>query len=114
MLRRLVQRFTSRPAPSDDEIARELRDHLDLDAESLASSGNAPSSDARFAARQRFGNVSGVGEAVHDVWHWTWGTARAGRSARRPRADPRPSIQRCHRDDARDGDWRGRSDVQLL
>ena len=72
MLRRLVQRFTSRPAPSDDEIARELRDHLDLDAESLASSGNAPSSDARFAARQRFGNVSGVGEAVHDVWHWTW------------------------------------------
>jgi putative ABC transport system permease protein len=72
MLRRLLQRFTVRRAPRDDEIARELQDHLDLDAESLARLGNAPANDARFVARQRFGNVSGVSETVHDVWHWAW------------------------------------------
>ena len=72
MLRRLLERFTGGRSPSDDEIARELQDHLDLDAESLAGSGDAPPNGERLMARRRFGNVSGVGEAVHDVWHWTW------------------------------------------
>jgi len=69
MLRRLLQRLTGRPSPSDDEIARELQDHLDLDAESLAASGHT---GAPFVPRRRFGNVSGVSEAVRDVWHWAW------------------------------------------
>jgi putative ABC transport system permease protein len=71
-MRRLLQRLTGRTSPSDDEIARELQDHLDLDAESLAKSGNDLPNAAHFAARRRFGNVTGVGEAVHGVWHWAW------------------------------------------
>ncbi len=75
MLRRFLQRVTGRRSPSDEEIARELQDHLDLDAESLAKSLAAASvarNGAAFAAKRRFGNVGGVSEAVHDVWHWAW------------------------------------------
>src|SRR5579862_758554 len=71
-MRRFLQRLTGRPSPSDDEIARELRGHLDLDAESLAAAENGAPNDARFAARRRFGNVGGVSESVRDVWHWAW------------------------------------------
>src|SRR5215471_4881358 len=66
----LIARLARRGAPTDDEIARELRDHLELDSESLASSG--ASSDARFVAQRRFGNLTIVSEAVRDVWQWTW------------------------------------------
>lgn len=69
LLRRFVTRLTKRGAPTDDEIARELRDHLELDAESLRSSSAA---DARFYAQRRFGNMTNVNEAVRDVWQWTW------------------------------------------
>ena len=70
MLRRLIARLAKRGAPTDDEIARELRDHLDLDAELLASS--APAGNARFIAQRRFGNMTNVSEALRDVWQWTW------------------------------------------
>src|SRR5689334_1551391 len=51
VLRRVIARLTRRGAPTDDEIARELRDHLELDAESLSSSG--ATADARFITRRR-------------------------------------------------------------
>ncbi|MFL5615006.1 MAG: ADOP family duplicated permease [Gemmatimonadaceae bacterium] len=70
MLRRFMLRVTKRGAPTDDEIARELRDHLELDAESLTSSG--ATSEARFMSQRRFGNVTNVNEAVREVWRWTW------------------------------------------
>src|SRR5438034_7744692 len=70
MLRRFIAHVTRRGGPSDDEIARELRDHLELDAESLASSGAA--ADARYFAQRRFGNMTKMSEAVRDVWHWAW------------------------------------------
>jgi predicted permease len=75
MLRRLVTlfaRLTGRGSPTDTEIERELRDHLALDAEELATSHRATQSTARDAARRRFGNVTGVGESVRDVWRWAW------------------------------------------
>ena len=68
MLRRFITRLTKRGAPTDDEIARELRDHLELDAESLISYG----AQARFVAQRRFGNMTNMTEAVRDVWRWTW------------------------------------------
>lgn len=69
MLRRLIARLRGvigRGSPTDAEIERELRDHLEMDAESLASD------DAHHAARRRFGNVSSVRESVRDVWRWPW------------------------------------------
>src|SRR6516162_2255065 len=72
MLRRFIARLTGHGSPTDIEIERELRDHLELDAEALASTGPASSEDARHAARRRFGNVSGVRDSVRDVWRWAW------------------------------------------
>ncbi|HWH51358.1 MAG TPA: ABC transporter permease, partial [Gemmatimonadaceae bacterium] len=57
-----------RRRPTDDEIARELRDHLELDAETLGSTAGDP----RDAARRRFGNRASIGESVREVWHWAW------------------------------------------
>jgi predicted permease len=72
-MRRLLRRIVAWRSPSDSEIARELRDHLELEAESLAGAGtNRPGGDAHLAAQRRFGNVSGAGEAVHEVWHSAW------------------------------------------
>lgn len=72
MFGRLIDRLMRRGSPSDAEIARELRDHLELEAESLAANERAAPGDARFTAQQRFGNVSIVRESVRDVWRWTW------------------------------------------
>jgi putative ABC transport system permease protein len=71
MLRQWFVRLTMR-RPSDAEIARELHDHLDLDAEALSQSRRVMAANAHDAARRRFGNVGGIGESVHDVWRWIW------------------------------------------
>jgi putative ABC transport system permease protein len=70
MLRRLVARLTRAGSPSDAEIERELRDHLELEAESLGVS--KVETDAASMARRRFGNVGIARESVRDVWRWTW------------------------------------------
>lgn len=72
MFRRLLARVWNRGSPSDAEIARELQDHLDLEAESLGASQHTARSDARFAASRRFGNVGVARDAVRAVWHWAW------------------------------------------
>jgi putative ABC transport system permease protein len=69
-MRRFLARLIHLGAPTDDEIARELRDHLELDAESLTPSASA--ADAPFVAKRRFGNMTNVSESVRDVWRWTW------------------------------------------
>jgi len=70
MLRRFIARIWNRRSPSDTEIARELQDHLDLETESLGAANST--TDARFAASRRFGNVALAREAVRDVWHFAW------------------------------------------
>ena len=72
MLRRFIARLTRRGSPSDAEIERELRDHLELEAESLRAAADVPDQEANAAARRRFGNVSAARESVRDVWRWTW------------------------------------------
>ncbi|HEV8448791.1 MAG TPA: ADOP family duplicated permease [Gemmatimonadaceae bacterium] len=72
MLRRLVARLPRRGSPSDADIARELRDHLDFEAESLAAGERFAKHDAAFAARRRCGNVTNASESVRDVWRWAW------------------------------------------
>ncbi len=68
-IRRLLWK---RGAPSEAEIARELQDHLDLDAETLGGRGDVDSNEARFHATRRFGNVAAARESVRDVWRWEW------------------------------------------
>src|ERR1700744_2268718 len=72
MLRRILGRLPNRGTPSDDEIAREIQDHLALEAESLGNSMQTKRDDASGGARRRFGNATNAQEAVRDVWHWSW------------------------------------------
>ena len=60
-----------RPRPSNDEIARELRDHLALDAEELAAGGMSDD-DATLQARRRFGNLTATQERTMDSWGSRW------------------------------------------
>src|SRR4029077_6302721 len=51
----------------EEEIDREIRDHLDLDAEERRAMGLA-GDEAAFAALRRFGNVGLAKEAVRATW----------------------------------------------
>jgi hypothetical protein len=55
----------------DDEIQREIRAHLDLEAEERVAGGMSEK-DARYAARRAFGNVALAQEDVRAVWTRRW------------------------------------------
>jgi len=50
----------------EDDVEREMRTHLDLEAEER---GDGP--DGRHAARRAFGNLTAVKEAIHEMSRWT-------------------------------------------
>jgi putative ABC transport system permease protein len=53
------------------DLERELRDHLELEAEQQADSG-LTGEQARNAARRAFGNTTLVKEEVREMWGWTF------------------------------------------
>jgi predicted permease len=55
----------------DDDLAREIRAHIDLEAEERIADGAAPG-EARDAARRAFGNVLTVREDARAVWTPVW------------------------------------------
>lgn len=57
--------------PRDEDVQREIRDHLDLEAEERECQGDPPAQAAR-AARLAFGNAALVAEDIHSAWGWAW------------------------------------------
>jgi predicted permease len=55
----------------DDEIEREIRTHLDLEAEDGVADGMSET-DAQYAALRAFGNVTRTQEDVRAVWTRRW------------------------------------------
>ena len=55
----------------DDDLAREIRAHLELEAEERIAEGATPDA-ARDAARRAFGNVTRVREDARAVWTPLW------------------------------------------
>jgi predicted permease len=55
----------------DDDLDRELRCHLDLEAEEQRLNGLSPE-DARHAARRGFGSTALVAEQVREAWGYGW------------------------------------------
>src|SRR5688500_14109083 len=55
----------------DDDLAREIRAHLELEAEERVADGAAPE-QARYAARRAFGNVTRIREDARAVWIRPW------------------------------------------
>ena len=55
----------------DEEVAREIDTHLELEAEELVSDGMSPE-DAAHAARRAFGNVTRTQEDARALWTNRW------------------------------------------
>jgi len=51
----------------DEEAARELRDHLDLEADEFRK-GGLSREDSEYAARRALGNTALIREDIHAVW----------------------------------------------
>src|SRR5436309_555141 len=64
--RRLLERFTGR---ADSELDRELRAHLEAEAEEQQEAG-LPPDEARSAAHRAFGNVTVIKEDTRAMWGW--------------------------------------------
>ncbi len=64
----------------DDDLAREIRTHLELEAEERIADGSPPE-DAHYAALRAFGNVTRVREEARAIWQWPW-VAQVGQDAR--------------------------------
>ncbi len=55
----------------ESDLERELRDHLDLEAEEQQAKGLTPE-EARYGARRTLGNTALIQEDVRQAWGWTW------------------------------------------
>ncbi|MBI5085134.1 MAG: ABC transporter permease [Acidobacteria bacterium] len=55
----------------ENEMEEEMRLHLELRASRLREEGLA-ATEAVYAARRRFGNVTGLREQSHDIWAFRW------------------------------------------
>lgn len=53
------------------DLDRELRSHLDLEAEEQRDRGLSPE-EAGYAARRALGNATQIKESVYAVWHWAF------------------------------------------
>lgn len=63
--------MATRGFKGDDDLQREIRQHLELDAEERRSEGRSPD-EARRAAAMAFGNVAAVREDARTVWFPLW------------------------------------------
>jgi predicted permease len=55
----------------EKDLERELRDHLELDAEAKID-GGLGADEARFAAQRDFGNATLVREVTREMWTWSF------------------------------------------
>lgn len=63
--------FLTRRTRADEELAEEMRLHMDLRAAKLRQQGIEADEAAR-AARRRFGNATVIRETSRDSWGWRW------------------------------------------
>jgi predicted permease len=64
-------RWRRRKQWRERDLDREIRAHLDLEAEEQAAAGVLPG-EASYAARRAFGNVDLFKEATREIWGWAW------------------------------------------
>jgi putative ABC transport system permease protein len=70
---RLIGRWHLRTSPPDreEDLDRELRTHLELEAQEQRDAGLA-SEEARYAAQRALGNETLVKEDIRQIWGWGW------------------------------------------
>jgi putative ABC transport system permease protein len=62
--------MSDEPTKRERDLDRELRDHLDLDAEAKMERG-LDAKTARYAAQRDFGNMTLVKEVTREMWGWS-------------------------------------------
>lgn len=62
-------RWWRRQKQREEDLERELRSDLELEADEQQETGLSPE-DARYAAQRALGNRALVKEKVHDMWRW--------------------------------------------
>jgi len=67
--RRLV--YLSRKSRASEDLAEEMRLHVELRSERLRETG-VESDEAVYEARRSFGNRTQVELASRNAWGWTW------------------------------------------
>src|SRR6185437_13987134 len=55
----------------EQDLERELRSHLELEAEELRD-GRLSSEEARDVAKRAFGNTTLIKEELRETWTWSW------------------------------------------
>jgi putative ABC transport system permease protein len=63
--------WLGRPRICEADLDRELRAHLDLEAEEQREKG-IREDEAQYAALRAFGNTTQVKEEIRAMWAWTW------------------------------------------
>ena len=63
--------FLVRHTRADEELAEEMRLHMELRAAKLQQQG-VEADDAALTARRRFGNTTAIRETSRDTWGWRW------------------------------------------
>lgn len=58
------------PKRREEDLERELRCHLDLEAEEQSEAG-VPNEEARYAAQRAFGNATLIKEDTRTMWEWS-------------------------------------------
>src|SRR5580693_6955313 len=61
--------MSNEPTKREKDLDRELRDHLELDAEAKMDRG-LRADEARYAAQRDFGNTTMVKEVTREMWGW--------------------------------------------
>src|SRR5437870_1769558 len=67
--RKALDRLTRRG--NEEDLDREIRAHLELEAEEQIEAGQSPV-EAPYAARRAFGNVTLIQEVTREMWGWAW------------------------------------------
>ncbi|HEY4838621.1 MAG TPA: permease prefix domain 1-containing protein, partial [Candidatus Acidoferrales bacterium] len=63
--------MSDEPTKREEDLDRELRDHLELDAEAKMDRGLG-TDEARYAAQRDFGNTTLVKEVTREMWGWSF------------------------------------------
>src|ERR1051326_6323827 len=66
----LAEIFGHQRQQRDADLERELRSHLELEAEEQRERGLSPA-EAENAAKRAFGNTLHTAESTRETWHWT-------------------------------------------
>jgi len=81
--------FWRRRQLRENDLERELRSHLELEAQEHEQQGLSEE-EARYGARRALGNTTFIKEEVREMWGWAFRRPNSARLHRMPAVCPLP------------------------